>query len=225
MFSGTQVTQYTVLKRRDHSCSDDTMARFGAPKSHAAISEAAAFWDPRLCYNAREIPEPTGGLNLDHQAWATIDQQREEPTVAVPNARKLHPANDWSNLSIQKHRDKRTGLLRPTKTVNKLMLQVSGDLPEFMCAQALNTTEATKPKPQGKRSFAEQRMSSNGNPINPKVVPRENRRPKSSQPIRTPYAQQAAALHANDFNVRHRQYDRITANKFYGSVGGWGSIR
>ena len=203
------------------------MSRFGPPRRRAPVSETAAVWDPRLCYHAGHgNEEPVGGLNLDHQAWTNIEPY-VEPEPVVPNNRNLHPSNDWSNLAIQKHRDKTTGLLRPTKTVNKLMLQVSGDLPAFMCAQALNTTEVTRERPRGKRSFASSRNAGNGNPITGANISdgKQNRKPKKAEVLRTPYAQQAAVMHANDFNVKQRSYDRITANKFYGSTGGWGGIR
>jgi hypothetical protein len=197
------------------------MARFGPPRSAPGVSETAAVWDPRLCYHAGKHPEPIGGLNLDHQAWNSMEPFAE-PEPAVPNNRNLHPSNDWSNLAIQKHRDKHTGLLRPTKTVNKHMLQVSSDLPEFMCAQALDTKQIINKLPGGKRSFASSRNSGNGNPIAHADLIKNYRKPKIHR-MRTPYAQKAAVMHDNDFNVKHRQYDQITANNFYGSTtGGWG---
>lgn len=188
-----------------------------------------------MCYATRPNVKASSQFNLDHQAWSGPKQRPEDNVRKAINLRHLHPGNDWSNLSVQKHAGE-DGQRKPSKRPNVHLYDISSDMPSCFTSTTQFTRSAAEARVHGKRSTPHDNRMSADNPFardapRPATAPngggggtKKPTKKKNPYRARTPYAEQKVSHH-NDFMGKRSALDRRSTNVFYNSNGGWGAAQ
>jgi len=186
-----------------------------------------------MCYGvdqkvkARKV---SSRFNLDHAAWKDAPAQKADEEIKPPNPRHLHAANDWCNLAMLKHRDKKTNELRSTKKPNVHMYDISQEMPPFLLASSVmgRLPQKEAPRRSGKRCDGMGQRASEDNPLaggRPHTAPEPGgkRKPPKGTNLTTRPIAHNKVTHTNNFGIKNHPYDRHASNRFYNSTGGWGA--
>lgn len=184
-----------------------------------------------MCYGNTSRQRYQSNFNLDHQAWAGPKPPPEDDVRQQPNLRRLHPGNDWANLSVQKHAGA-DGQRKPSKRPNLHLYDTSEEMPPFLSSSvASRPPPATAPRPASAEPRRKASVAARLSMDNPFAATAGGsstaggRKKPTAHKMRTPYAELKLA-HQNDFNgKRGGTIHRQKTNRFYNSTGGWGAAQ